>query len=457
MVDRQNSVNSNSFDGQLVRAPWMYRQWMLAGNPAYFFDRLVNDFGDFVHCRGLFDFYLVNHPSLVKQVLQDTHTSFDKNSLIYDRFRVAFGGGLVVAEGQPWKRRRKSMQPSFGPTTIQHFFDLMVHATDRMTDQWDQDYQEAVAFDIAKEMNKLTLQIAGRALFSNGFDSASERISHWTQIINHYVAKPPLPIIRSSWFPSRTNFRFFRALDEFHTFLKQMISDRQDAAGHHDLLSMLMAAGNLGSDDDPPMTDLEIVEETLGMIIGGHETSSSALTWIWYELQQNPAIQQRLHDELDQVIGNREIQLSDLPKLKFVRMIIEEALRLHPPFWFENRNAMTDVTLGGATLPMGSMVVFSRYSLHRHEQFWENPDSFNPNRFDPENMENNRSTYATVPFGGGPRICIGIHFAMMELTVAVSSIAKRFEVIIDESNRHRMAAHLTMTPKHGLRVRLKRR
>ena len=135
-------------------------------------------------------------------------------------------------------------------------------------------------------------------------------------------------------------------------------------------------------------------------------------------------------------------------------MVIEETLRLHPPFWFENRNVARDVSLGGAIVPRGSIVAFSRYSLHRHPSFWKQPEQFDPERFAPGREENQRSTHAHVPFGGGPRICIGIHFAMMELIVILATVARYFDVVVDESDRHKMAAHLTMVPKYGVRVRL---
>ncbi len=455
MEPKQNQQDSNAFAGTLVRPPRFYKQWMIAGNPAYFFDRLVNDFGDFIHYRGLFNFYLVNHPSLVKQILKDTHQSFDKNSIIYDRFRNAFGNGLVVAEGARWKRQRKLMQPIFGPIAVQCYFGLMVDSATAMADRWEAACRNNDVFDIAEEMNEITLEIAGRAFFHDGFDEASDKISEWTRTINHYSAKPPLPIVRSFWFPSPMNWKLKAALKQFHAFLRDMIGHRRGGRQQDDLLSILLAAKHEESGDS--MSDWEIVEEVRGMIIGGHETSSSALSWIWYELHQHPDVQNQLQEEIDSVVGKSPITLEDLPRLKYTKMVIDETLRLHPPFWFENRNAMTEVELGGVRLPKGALVAFSRYSLHRHPDFWKDPGQFNPNRFYPDREENKRSTYAHVPFGGGPRICIGIHFAIMELVVILAVISQRYKVVVDERNRHQMAAALTMTPKYGVQVRLEPR
>lgn len=445
----------SSFTGKLARPRYMYRQWRLAGNRAMFFDRLVNEFGDFVHYRGLFSFYLVNHPALVKQVLQETNKSFDKNSVIYDRFRNAFGNGLVVAEGERWQRQRKRMQPLFGHQAVQRYFDLMVDSVEQMEQRWNSFCDRKEVFDVAEQMNHVTLQIAGRALFHDSFDQVADKISHWTHVINTYSAKPPLPIVRSFWFPSRINRELKACLGEFHTFLREMIEQRRTQNGDSDLIGRLLAARD--EDTGQSMSDQEIAEEALGMIIGGHETSSAALTSAWYELDRHPDVRAKLHAELDAVLGSGPLKLEHLPKLVYTRMIIEETIRLHPPFWFENRNAVEDVELGGEKIPQGSVVVFSRYSLHRHAQFWKNAQQFDPQRFLPDHEENKRSSYAYVPFGGGPRVCIGVHLAMMELVVVLALLARRFNGILDKSNRHEMAANLTMTPKHGVLVRLERR
>lgn len=447
--------SGHEFSGTLVHAPWFYKQWMLRGNPALFFDAIVQEYGDFVHCRGLLDFYLVNHPALVKQVLQETHESFDKRSVIYDRFRNAFGNGLVVAEGDRWKRQRKLMQPMFGPSAVNRYFDMMADCVTAMCDRWTRRANAGTSFNIADDMNQVTLEIAGRALFHEGFDEAAARIREWTHTINVYSAKPPLPIIRSYWFPSRINRKLKQALREFDEFLRSIIAKRNAQSSEHDLLSILLNSRHEGSGE--LMTESEVIEEVLGMIIGGHETSSSALTWIWYELHRHPEVLERLHDEIERVAGGRALELRDLPQLVYTKMIVEETLRLHPPFWFENRNVNQDIEFGGARLAKGSLVAFSRYSLHRHPEFWRDPERFDPERFRPGTEENKRSTYASVPFGGGPRICIGIHFAMMELIVVLGLVSQRFRVVVDKSDRHQMSAELTMTPKHGVRVHLDNR
>lgn len=439
---------STEFTGKLAEPPWAYRMWMLAGSRERFFDKLVSEYGDFIRYRGVLNFFLVNHPSLVWQVLQETHTNFDKQSPLYDRFLRAFGAGLVVAERDSWKQRRAIAQKLMGPKTIRAYFDLMVASAASTLQTWQLQIRQRQPFDIAVAMENLTLEIVGRTLFHDEFGKASLAIRRWTKIIDHYTSKPPLPVIRSVWFPSRLNRRLRSTLGEFNAFIQSMIDRRRSSNLPPDLLSLLCAP----ADSDSHLNDEEIRDEVLGMIVGGHETSAVAMTWIWYELCQNPAAERRLWDEIDSVVGDRQIQFEDLPNLVYTRMIIDETLRLHPPFWFENRNAMNRVELGGETLPAGSMVVFNRYSLHRHPDFWNSPDEFNPERFRPGSEENARSSHAYVPFGGGPRVCVGIHFALQELTVLLVTIAQQVRLRIDESHRHKVSALLTLRPKHGLRV-----
>jgi cytochrome P450 len=442
--------DAKDFDGQLARPRWFYKQWMLAGNPAYFFEMLSREFGDFVHYRGLFQFYLINHPSLVKQVLQETHEAFNKQSEIYNRFANVFGDGLVVSEGASWRRQRKLIQPLLGPKSVERYFEGMVDSINRMLKQWELARADGRVLDVLHEMNRLTLEIAGRALFQDRFEEKAHDIERWTHEINLYCAKPPLPIIRSIWFPSRRNIRIKRTLEDFHRFMQEMLDRQRSAEPCGSLLDVLLQSKH--EENGKPMSDAEIRDEMLGMIIGGHETSSSALTWVWYELGKHPDVATKLRQELKTVLGDEPIRMEHMPRLRYTRMVIEETLRLHPPFWFENRNVTRDYELGGHKVPKGSLIVFSRYSLHRHPEFWKNSDCFLPDRFDPDALENPRSRYASIPFGGGPRICIGIHFATLELIVAVSMIAQRFRLAIDTSDRHAMSAKLTMTPSHGLRV-----
>lgn len=446
-VDKNH--NPPTFSGELIAAPPFSKTWMIARNPATFIEHLIQNHGDFIHYKGLLDFYLVNHPALTRTILKETHRDFDKNSRIYHHFRNVFGNGLVTAEGEAWKRKRKLMQPVFTPAASLNFFPGMLHATERTIASWEKFSQENLTLDIAEEMNHLTLDIAGRSFFGDGFNNSAKRIRSWTEAINRYSAKPPLPLISNLHFPSPTNLLVRKMMKDFRHFMRGLIHERLHAPPQDDLLGILLSTQT--------MDEAEICEEILGMIVGGHETAATALTWFWYELHHHPEIEQNILAEISSVIGTQPLTPEKLCKLTLTDRALNETMRLHPPFWFENRNTIQEIELGGVKIPKGSMVAFSRYSLHRHPDFWGNPNTFDPSRFDPEKPGNPGTTSAYIPFGGGPRICIGRHFAMMELLVIAVTVLQRYHITIDPTDRHQMAAKLTMAPKHGLIVTLKKR
>jgi len=446
-ADHMNPVHHpGDFNAQLVVAPkYQHQLMLLAGNAASFIERLIHDHGDFIRYHGIIDFYLVNHPSLVRQVMRETHRDFDKNSRVYNHFRNVFGNGLVTSEGEEWKRKRKLMQPMFSPSAISSYFSLMLDSATSAVDG----FPDGKPFDIAEEMNQLALEIAGRAFFSDSFDGSISRIRKWTEAINRYCGKPPLPVISDLRFPSPTNLRVRKVMKDFRAFMRGLIQARIGAQPKEDLLGVLLSARD---EDGGEMDEDEIFEEILGLIIGGHETTAAALTWFWYELHHNPEVEASILTEIQNVVGDGQLTLEHLPELKLTNWALQETMRLHPPFWFENRNTMNDVEVGGAIIPRGSMVVYSRYSLQRHPDFWSDPDRFDPSRFDPTNTGNPGATCAHIPFGGGPRVCIGRHFAMMELLVIIVTVLQRCRVTIHPDNRHSISVKLTMAPRHGLLV-----
>lgn len=443
---------------KLKDAPRFYRQWMLAGNPSDFIDRLIADFGDFVHYRGLFKFYLINDPELVGTVLKETHKLFDKNTVIYNRFRNALGNSLVNAEGAHWRRQRKLIQPSFKPASIKSFFANMVDSSNKLTARWDRHAVSNDSFNLSKDMNILTLEIAGKSLFSDSFESAAASIGKWTQVINRYSGFPPIPLLTNPRFPTPLNLKLKRVLKEYGSFIQKMVQERLEVPGKEDLFSAFLSIRD--EETGEPMNDTEIAEEVLGMIIGGHETSSTALTWIFYELNQHPAVEDKVVKEIHDVIGNRQIEFGNLEEMKYTKAVIQETLRLHPPLWFENRNTMKDVDLGDSKIPKGSMIVLSRYALHRNLRVWEAAEEFDPDRFYPEvpkTVNGFKISGAYIPFSSGPRVCIGRHFAMMEIIVVLCAVLQKFKVRVSSRNQHSIVTKLTMEPRNGLLVNVKKR
>jgi cytochrome P450 len=444
---------------ELRRAPRFYKQWMLPVNPSDFLNRLISDFGDFVHYRGLFSFYLINDPELVKYVLKETHRQFDKNTVIYNRFRNALGNSLVNAEGAHWRRQRKLIQPSFNPASIKIFFNNMIESSNQLVTKWDSFAGSGNSFNVATDMNILTLEIAGKSLFSDGFNKAAPSIRKWTQVINKYSACPPIPILTNPRFPTPLNLKLKQVLKEYRAFIDGIIQERlENSPDKNDLLSTFLAIRD--EETGEPMEDREIAEEVLGMIIGGHETSSTALTWIFYELDKNPAVEAKMVEEIQRVTENQQLEFEKVQELKYTKAVIQEAMRLHPPLWFENRNTLREVELGDSILPKGSMVILSRYALHRNSKVWKNPDLFDPNRFYPETpdtINGFKTSGAYIPFSSGPRVCIGRHFAMMEIIVILCTLLQKFRIRVSSDNQHAVATNLTMELRNGLLIDIEKR
>ena len=326
---------------KLVRAPFMYKQWLVASDTQAFIRMLTDEFGDFVHYRGLLNFYVVNHPDLIRQVLQKTNRNYDKGTDIYKRFRSVFQSGLVVSEGAHWSKQRKLIQPLLKPGFVRSLVPLMLESSVSMASEWAKSTENGDTRNIARDMSRLTLEIAGRCLFSNDFGEYRDKIIEWSDYINEYSGLTPYPVIRSPWFPSPANIKMRRVLKEFHDFVGGLY-DSRIAGGEKssDLFSLLIDARH--EDVDGGMSRTELMDEVVTMIFGGHETSATALTWAWYYLAQNRDVEKKLHAELDAVLEGQELSPEHVPKLKYTRQVIHEAMRMGPPFWFENRNVVEE-------------------------------------------------------------------------------------------------------------------
>lgn len=324
--------------------------------------------------------------------------------------------------------------------------------------RWDRLAKANTLVRLQDEFADLTLEIAGKTLFSDAFEDSADDIRRWTRTINTYSSIPPNRVLNNMRFPSYLNLRLRRTLREYREFLRQVIATRTENPSQDDLLSILLTMRD--DETGEPMSLTEVADEVLGMIIGGHETSSVALAWTIFELQRNPEIERRVVAEIDQVMTGATLDLAKLSGLSLTRQVIEESLRLYPPVWFENRNVKEDIEVGGVLLPKGSTIALSRYSLHRNGDFWESPDAFIPGRFDPDDEENyvdSKSMGIYIPFSRGPRVCIGRHFAMSQMLVILATLLSRFRIHATEPHGDAISARLTIELRNHLPVRLEMR
>lgn len=433
----------------LVTTRLNFKKYFQAKDLYDYFYQLSKEQGDLILVKGVMDMYVVNHPELVKQILKDTNQDFDKRSPFYLRFRRMFGKGIVTSEDNDWRQQRDILQPLFTTKGSKSFFAAILAAVEANAERWQQ--QVGKKLDIGNSMNGIALDIVARAFLSKDtLGKDKSKIEDWVRNINRYIGCLPIPLLSEPWFPRPTSWKGWYAKRQFRAYIRSLIHEREGAESRNDLLSLLIESGQ-------DLDDNNLIDQVMTLVFGGHETSATAMVWTWYLLAKNPEAERRLHKELDQVLGGRSPQLEDLSKLRYTKACIEEAMRLYPPFWFENRNTTKPVQLGNTTIPKGKMVVFSRYSLHRHASLWEQPDSFRPERFMDLGAQNQRHRFASVPFGGGPRICVGINFARMEVLMVFAVLAQKYRLRLDDEAEVDLVSDLTLSPKGRLEMRLEQR
>ena len=429
--------------------------YIVGRDPMRFALDIWRHYGDVVRFRLLFwPAYGVFHPDHVKRVLQENHRNYNKNFFIMKATREIFGNGLFTSDGESWLHQRRLMQPSFHHKRLAGFGHLMTEATAAMLERWQSLTSSGAPLDIPLEMMRLTQRIVGLALFSidlsNEVDTVGRTLTTLVPLLSRYANLPFPPL----WVPTPQNRRLLSGMSTLDNVVYAIINERRKQPvdlDTPDLLWLLLSARD--EETGEGMSDQQLRDEVLILLLAGHETTAMALTWTWYVLSQHPAVEQRLHDELDTVLGGRRPSVEDLDKLPYTRMVIQEVLRLYPPAFGFTRHALAEDEMGGYRIPANSMVFLTPYCTHRHPAFWEEPEVFDPERFTPERSAG-RPRFAYFPFGGGPRQCIGNAFAMMEAQLVLATVAQRYSLRLVPGHRVEPKVLVTLRPRYGLPMTL---
>ena len=425
------------------------RRWSLgplnSGDPLKYFTGIIREYGDLVGLR-IFNFriLLLNHPDHIEDVLVNHPRKFIKGRVLQANKRV-FGRGLLTSEGDFWLRQRRLAQPAFHRARIASYASTMVEYTERLLHEW-QDGEER---DIHKEMMRLTLHIVGKTLFDADVERDAQDIGKSMELLLEFGADFRRTLFVPQWLPTPTNIRVERAIRQIEKVLYRMIAEKR-ASGRDagDLLSMLLAAQD---EDGSRMTDKQLRDEAITLFLAGHETTANTLSWTWWLLAQNPAVEAKLHAELRNVLAGRAPSLDDLPKLVYTNHIITESMRLYPPAWGTARTAIEDHEIAGYGVPKGSGVSFAQWTVHRDARWYEAPDEFRPERWEGDLLKR-LPRFAYFPFGGGPRQCIGNAFALMEAALILATIAQQYRFRLVEGHPVVPLASITLRPRHGIRV-----
>jgi cytochrome P450 len=415
-------------------------------DPLRLFLAAFHEYGEVVRFHfGPMVAHLVSSPEGVHHVLVENHRNYGKQTRGYRNLRYVLGNGLLTSEGELWRRQRRIAQPAFHRQRIAGFAGTMVRAAEDAAASLDA--RRGQEIDMHHEMMRLTLRIVGETLLAydptHAADEVGSALSFLLAIANERSARildvPPA-------IPTPENRRFRRALATLDAVVLRMIAERRrDPRDRGDLLSMLIESRD--AETGEAMDDRQLRDEAMTIFLAGHETTANALTFSWLLLSRFPAACRELGAELQAKLGGRSPTVDDLPRLALPRRILQEAMRLFPPAWIIGRSADEADEIGGFGIPARSIVFISPYVIHRHPGLWENPEGFDPARFEKEPP---RGGY--LPFGGGPRMCIGNGFAMMEAELVLATLAQRFRFDLVPGPPVDLEPSITLRPRHGVRM-----
>jgi cytochrome P450 len=391
--------------------------------------------------------FFVAHPDGVERVLHTSHANYNKSNFDYRILKRLLGEGLLTAENPLWLRQRRLIQPMFHRQRVAGFGSIMTDEAARMLADWRTRLAPGQPFDVSFEMMQVTLRVVCRALLDLEIGDDAATIAEGLDVVVHLFVTGALSLLLP-FLPTRHNRELNRAIRTLRGIVGRIITERtREGRDHGDLLSMLLDARDAESGQAMPAT--QIRDEVLTLLLAGHETTANALAWTFFLLAEAPEAETKLRDELDRVLGGRTPTVDDLPRLPYTGMVIQEAMRLYPPAWAISRAVIADDVILGYRIPAGSVVMLSQWVTQRHPDFWDEPLRFRPERFAPEEVAR-RSRYAYFPFGGGPRLCIGEQFALVEARLILATVAQNYRLRLRAGQAVEPEPLVTLRPRGGI-------
>jgi cytochrome P450 len=385
--------------------------------------------------------WVIHDPEDIKRVLVTNHRNYTKGVGI-DRVKLLLGNGIMTSEGDFWRRQRRMMQPAFHRKVIETFSARIRAASERLLERWDAAASRDQPINLTESMSEMTLEIVLDALFGDDLRRLVADVHH-----------NPFMLVSQE---SRRDPKFAYEFRQLGRIVLDLARERREHAAtpHHDLLQMLLAARD--AETGAGMSDRELVDEVLTLVVAGHETTASALNWTWWLLSQHPDVEARVHEEQDRVGDLGLARYADLDRLPYTMQVLFESMRLYPPGWLLSRRAVEADRLGGYTVPAGTDVFLSPYVVHRHPAHWSHPEEFRPEHFVPEAVEN-RHKFIYIPFAAGPRHCIGENFSIHEMMLHLNTATRQFRLRVADPDPVTIEARVNLRPARDLMMRVERR
>lgn len=392
--------------------------------------------------------YLVSEPALLEEVFRSNAKRYTRKTQVYDAMAVFLGRGILTTEGEHWRKHRRIVQPAFHKRRLQSFTADIVRFTREAMDSWRGE------FDAREAMMRLTLRIVSETLLGVRTGRDADVIGSSIDAGQRYAEAAIGTWVELPLFvPTRRNRQIRRANARMDEIAFRLIAEKRREPSD-DVLSMLIESRD---EDGNPLPDRQIRDELLTLLGAGHETTANGLTWTLMYLSKHPGVMRRLQSEVDEVLGDREPSFEDIAELTYTRWVLDESLRLSPPAWTTGRISIVDHELGGRKMPPGTVALLSPYVTHRRADLWDNPEGFDPDRWEALSKPGALAPFTFFPFGGGPRKCVGEAFAYLESTLVLAMIAQRRTFALVPGHPIEVNPQITLGLKHGLRVHARER
>ncbi len=423
----------------------------MAANPIEVLSKYNAEFGDTFrfYLGGLKEAIVTTDPAVIQHVLKTNAENYEKSEIQVKRMGHFLGKGLLTTHGEPWRTQRRLIQKGFDRRLLDALATIMQDSLSESLRHFEAEIQDGPV-DIYPQLMKMTFAMVARSLFGARLkDEDIDLVSHTICTVQEFIVRQTIQPYLNPWFAVSGDLRRHEAMRaEADAVLMKYIKQRRHQEPGQDLLQTLMDARYA---DGEGMSDELVLSESMQLLVAGHETSSNGLSWLLYLLSTRPETLEQVRQEFEAVLGDAPLGHADLPRLEFTTQVIQEGLRLYPPFWMIDRMAVADDRIGDIAIPKGSTVIVYVYGAHHAPRYWEDPETFDAGRFI-KGSDKSRLPFTYLPFGGGPRVCIGNHYAMLQILMILSELLRKYDFELTPGQSIETRAMVILRPKHGIRM-----